>query len=184
MGQISNGMTSLVRRPQDREKNSSWALGSRGGFTIFFSGLGLRRSHRHTRHETTRRDMEPPEMIDPGDDSDARGVEFSDLVDGDAQVDLDDTVVAEGGGVLVPATVKMKLNTFLRTDTNTRRIKAKLNDVVLDGNRLLGEAYAFANFHVGRLLEADIDVPVIDRNFYYRCLLAVCDSNCRADTLG
>ena len=125
--------------------------------------------------------MNPP---DPGDEADARDVEFCDLVEGGAQVDLDDAVVTEGGGVLVPATVKMKLNTFLRTNKHTCRIKAKLNEVVLDGNRLLGEAYAFANFHVGRLLEADLAVPVVDRNFYYRCLLAVCISNCRPDTLG
>lgn len=122
--------------------------------------------------------------LDPGDLVDAGGIEFCDMVEGGSQVDLDDAVVVEGGGVLVPATVKMKLNTFLRTSKHTRSIKAKLNEVVLDGNRLLGEAYAFANFHVGRLLEAGTAVPVIDRNFYYRCILAVCISSCRADTLG
>ena len=111
-------------------------------------------------------------------------MELEDLVEGGGPlVDLDSVVESTGEGGLVPAVVKMKLNTFLH-GPNSGKLKAKLNEVVLDGNLLLGEGYAFANFHIGRLLEAGQEVPVIDRNFYYRCLLAVCVSNCRASTLG
>ena len=76
-------------------------------------------------------------------------------------------------------------------------------------NQLIGEAYAFANYHVLRLLQKARDVPIIvnirvavgtcdnihlevapfvipkiDRNFYYRCLVAVSENNARAATLG
>ena len=123
--------------------------------------------------------MDPP---DPG--GGFPGLELDDMVEGGGLlVDPDSVVESTGEGGLVPAVVKMKLNTFLH-GRNSGKLKAKLNEVVLDGNLLLGEGYAFANFHVGRLLEAGQDVPVIDRNFYYRCLLAVCVSNCRASTLG
>ena len=111
------------------------------------------------------------------------GGELDDLVDDGALVDLDSVVEGTGQGGVVPAVVKMKLNTFLH-GPSAGKLKAKLNDVVLDGNRLLGEGYAFANFHVNRLLDAGQAIPVIDRNFYYRCLLAVCVSNCRESTLG
>jgi len=123
--------------------------------------------------------MEP--LPDPG--GGFEGAELDDLVEGGMLVDLDSVVEGTGEGGLVPAVVKMKLNTFLH-GPNTGKLKAKLHEVVLDGNRLLGEGYAFANFHVSRLLEVGNNVPIIDRNFYYRCLLAVCVSNCRADTLG
>lgn len=87
-------------------------------------------------------------------------------------------------GTSVNAVVKMKLNTFLRDGASKAILLHKLGRVVKDGNVLLAEGYAFANFHVLRLLDEDKAVPVIDRSFYYRCLLAVSDSRCRADTLG
>ena len=124
-------------------------------------------------------------MADPPDPGGGfPAVELDDLIEGGGPlIDLDSVVQSTGEGGLVPAVVKMKLNTFLH-GPNSGKLKAKLNEVVLDGNLLLGEGYAFANFHIGRLLEAGQEVPVINRNFYYRCLLAVCVSNCRASTLG
>jgi hypothetical protein len=76
----------------------------------------------------------------------------------------------------------MKLNTFLKDCKSP--LKSKLNKAVIDGNQLLGEAYAFANYHVCRLNSEEQPIPQVDRNFYYRCLLAVGNSKCRADTLG
>ncbi len=100
------------------------------------------------------------------------------------------------------AVVKMKLNSFCTSP----QLNHKINSVVLDANVLLGEAYAFSNFHIRRLLEersngrisVSLDVktdrvvvniqpravPEVDRKFFYRCLLAVATSNCRPSTLG
>jgi hypothetical protein len=104
------------------------------------------------------------------------------------------------------AVVKMKLNSFC---CNTSLVK-KINKVILDANILLGEAYAFANFHIRRLLDDNVNgrvalsllvqsdnevtvcikpvitspIPSVDRSFFYRCLLAVASSNARAGTLG
>ena len=98
------------------------------------------------------------------------------------------------------AVVKMKLATFC---TN-RRITSRISEYVLDVNRLLGEAYLFANFHVMRVLANPVSValtvkddgsvalslghsvlpPKLNfRNFYYRCLNAVADNNCHDGTL-
>jgi hypothetical protein len=43
----------------------------------------------------------------------------------------------------------------------------------------MGEAYAFSNLHVLQILTSsdELNLPVIDRNFFYRCLLAVSTSN-------
>lgn len=79
--------------------------------------------------------------------------------------------------------VKMKLNTFCSLAPNTR-FRTEVGKLVLDANRLLGEAYAFANLHVCRLLATGAAVPSIDRNLYYRCLLAVSINNAKPKTLG
>ena len=92
----------------------------------------------------------------------------------------------DAGSNTINAAVKMKLNTFC-TDADVRR---KLASIVLDANRLIAEAYLFANFHLLRLLHRPRpavglpDVPVIDRSFYYRCLLATSVNMCRVGTLG
>ena len=110
-------------------------------------------------------------------------MEMVDHVDEGNFVDLDAAVVAnETQDRHVPAVIKMKLNTFLKTDNAL--LKTKLNEVVIDGNQLLGEAYAFSNYHICRLFKEGCAIPQVDRNFYYRCLLAVGSSMCKADTLG
>ena len=93
-----------------------------------------------------------------------------------------------GAQPLSATVVKMKLNTFLR-DRNRKELHAHLNKIVMAGNQLLGEAYAFSNFHISRILEAGSQdqppmIPKIDRSFFYRCLLSVSISNARASTLG
>lgn len=84
------------------------------------------------------------------------------------------------------ATIKMKLNTLLKDTPRKAQLAHALDSMVTSMNRLVGEAYAFANFHVVRLLASDMgdQMPCIDRNFYYRCLLAVSVSNAKKDTLG
>jgi len=99
----------------------------------------------------------------------SRAVELSDVLDElAAQDDGYDTVEGISAGT-TPATVKMKLNTFC----SHPQLRAALRAVVLDVNELLGQAYAFANVHILRLLEDGLDIPKMDRNFFYRCLVAV-----------
>ena len=72
--------------------------------------------------------------------------------------------------------VKMKLASFCKND----RLRKVIDKVAIDFNRLMGEAYAFSNLHVLRILTSSdrLDaLPIIDRNFFYRCLLAVSTSN-------
>lgn len=96
------------------------------------------------------------------------------------------------------ATVKMKLATFCPNTQITSRISL----YVMDVNRLLGEAYLFANFHTLRAMDNPVYVKLnvgndgvvslslnvistkIDRNFFYRCLNAVARSNCVDGTLA
>ena len=64
--------------------------------------------------------------------------------------------------------VKMKLNTFITTPQLRKHIQTLVSNMDL----LLGQAYLFANFHIIRVLEDNEPLPKIDRNFYYRCLVA------------
>ena len=74
----------------------------------------------------------------------------------------------------------MKLNQFIKN----KRLQNKIEKVVMDANVLLGEGYLFANFHLLRLINAGKGIPVIDRKYYYRCLIAVQRNNANVDTLG
>jgi len=122
--------------------------------------------------------------------------------------------------------VKLKLNTFLK-DENRNKLNGIINRYALLGNRILGEAYALANFHVLRILtlnntdlklcfpsekqipkvknvngkEIQMNIkttdlrysteeeqkrilPVLDRNFFYACLVACSSCKIRNGTLG
>ena len=103
-------------------------------------------------------------------------VDKLDESDSNVHIDLDNCVVEENDPSIAPAVVKMKLNTFC---TNPD-IQRKLQSIVKDANRLIAEAYLFANFHIARLLETKKEIPKIDRNFYYRCLMAVGVNQCRS----
>lgn len=107
--------------------------------------------------------------------------EIQDAADEGNVTNLDAAMDEDTDGVFV--TVKMKLNTFLH-DVHRQTLKTKIEGIVLDANCLIGQAYAFANFHVLRLLDEGHAVPKIDRSFYYRCLLAVSHNKARATTLG
>ena len=76
--------------------------------------------------------------------------------------------------------VKMKLNKF----SINPQLNGKLRSVVLNMNQLLGEGYAFANFHIIRTLTENKACPKIDKNFYYRCLVAVSENKSFEGTLG
>lgn len=106
-------------------------------------------------------------------------IEIEDAIDSNDLVDTSTTIETECGNI-VPAIVKMKLNTFC----DNVAIKNKLNFIVIEMNRLLGEAYLFANIHVTRLISENKAVPLMDRNFYYRCILASSKNKCRSSTIG
>lgn len=94
----------------------------------------------------------------------------------------DDEVVEEGISV-----VKKTLGSFCVGPASTQ-LRSRIDALVTTANLAMAEAYLFANFHVMRCLaDPAFDVktlPILDRNFYYRCLLAVSTSNVRRDTLG
>lgn len=93
-----------------------------------------------------------------------------------------ESVEADRDDEMLHSVVKMKLGSFC---VNPQIVKT-LNTMVMDMNRVLAEAYEFANFHIVRLLEENtkVTMPTIDHNFYYRAIIAVTVSGCRATTLG
>lgn len=114
------------------------------------------------------------EQVDPGmAEAEALGAQPTGSAAGeDADLSVQPTAVA---------VVKMKLNSAAKSDDIKRLFAA----VARDGNRVLAEAYLFANFHIVRLLGTPgTTLPKIDRNFYYRCILAVSDGKYLAKTLG
>ena len=99
--------------------------------------------------------------------------------------------------------IKMKLNSFLK-DHCRGVLHSHINRYVLLGNRILGEAYALANFHVLRILTLNKDdllscfpagksmthdeigrvLPSLDKKFFYTCLVACSSCKVRENTLG
>ena len=61
--------------------------------------------------------------------------------------------------------VKSTLNQFCNNDF----IKQKLNQHVLNSNKLIYEVYKFANLHLLRCLQNNEVLPNLDQNFFYKC---------------
>ena len=78
--------------------------------------------------------------------------------------------------------IDMKLNGFVKD----RRIVPLIESAVERTNIMVFEAYEFANFHINRVLSSDggMDLPVVDRNFYYRCVACVATTNAKASTVS
>ena len=83
--------------------------------------------------------------------------------------------------------VKLTLGGFC-VDKTARQIKVRIAELVMTANIAIAEAYLFANYHVSRCLSdpgcTAVDLPKLDRSFYYRCLIAVTTCNAKDDTLG
>src|SRR5437868_5612780 len=62
-------------------------------------------------------------------------------------------------------TVKTTLNQFCKNDL----FKFKLNEIVLNVNKIMFEAYAFANLHILRLIEEGKPIPKLNQSFFYVC---------------
>ena len=69
-------------------------------------------------------------------------------------------------------TVKCSLNTFC----NDEDVKERINEFVLNANKLMFEAYAFANLHVLRLLRDNKDIPPLDQKFFQSCCVYVSET--------
>ena len=91
----------------------------------------------------------------------------------DAQQEIDEALLngtaAPGEPNWTQSCVKMKLSQFC----NDQRICRIMNSEVQATNVMLAEGYAFANFHVTRLLEEGKDVPPLEPKFFDRCLSSV-----------
>lgn len=93
--------------------------------------------------------------------------------------DVDDEVEDDGEIVIR----KMKLNSFCADGTRPQLV-CRIRKMVLDMNRVMGEAYEFASLHILRTLDQGVDLlPQIDRNFFYRCIVAVTDNDAKNTTL-
>ena len=63
--------------------------------------------------------------------------------------------------------VKSTLNQFCNSEADF--IKQKLNQHVLNSNKLIFEVYKFANLHLLRCLRDNEVLPVLDQSFFYKC---------------
>ena len=89
----------------------------------------------------------------------------------DVSQDEEDAVVAGPATKehSVNSCVKMKLASFCLSPD----IRKVLDSVVMNTNTVMAEAYAFANFHITRLLENGDAVPSVDAKLYFACITAV-----------
>jgi hypothetical protein len=81
---------------------------------------------------------------------------------------------------IVFSCVKMKLATFCPDQA----LRAMIDSTALRANDIIGEAYAFANFHLARVHAAGTASPSINQSFYYACLACVSRMNTRDGTLS
>lgn len=73
--------------------------------------------------------------------------------------------------------VKCSLNRFCKNEF----LQSRINDIVLNCNRIMFEAYCFANLHVLRLLDENKEVPKLDQTFFNRCCCYVSCLNKRKE---
>lgn len=97
----------------------------------------------------------------------------------DVEQDVADAT-AEAEGNLMYSVVKMKLASFCSEPA----LRAMIDAAALTTNNIVGEAYAFANFHVTRTaLAGEAQAPVTQK-FYYACLACVSKMNVRESTVS
>jgi hypothetical protein len=61
--------------------------------------------------------------------------------------------------------VKASLNQFC----NNEVLKSKINDIVLNANKIMFEAYCFANLHVLKCIEENQPLPQLNQSFFQKC---------------
>lgn len=105
-----------------------------------------------------------------------------DTEDANDDLVLDEQVIQDELSNVSKVTVKMKLSQFCK-DENMKR---KIDSIVIKMNKLIAEAYEFANFYITELLSTpNPTIPAVaTRDFYYRCILAVSVNKCKSRTLS
>lgn len=73
---------------------------------------------------------------------------------------------------VAPASIKMKLASFMPN----KQLQVAIQKIVKDMNRVVAEAYCFGNFHITRLLNEGLPIPIINGTFYYTCMRCVTSS--------
>ena len=61
--------------------------------------------------------------------------------------------------------IKMSLNQFC----NNKNLKARINDFVLNANKIMFEAYSLANIHIIRLINENKKIPKLNQSFFQHC---------------
>jgi len=69
-------------------------------------------------------------------------------------------------------TVKTTMNSFIKSEELHELIREPLENILLETNKTITEAYLLSNLHVLRMLENKLSV-IVDQDFYYNCLSAV-----------
>ncbi len=67
------------------------------------------------------------------------------------------------------STIKCLLNCFCKNDY----LKSKINDVVLNVNKIIFEGYLLANLHVISLLQEEKQLPCLNQKFFQNMLQLV-----------
>jgi hypothetical protein len=65
--------------------------------------------------------------------------------------------------------VKSSLGQFCKDDY----LKTKINDVVFNSNKIIFEAYCYANLHVLECLEKRREIPLLNQSFFQKCCAIV-----------
>lgn len=65
--------------------------------------------------------------------------------------------------------IKCSLNQFCKNDY----LQKKLNDVVLNANKIIFEAYCIANIHILRSLKEKKELPLLNQVFFQKCCASV-----------
>ena len=73
--------------------------------------------------------------------------------------------------------VKVSLNKFCKDDY----MKSKLNDIVINANKIMFEAYCFANMHVLKCLDEGKEIPKLNQAFFQSCCAIVSTFNNRKE---
>ena len=61
--------------------------------------------------------------------------------------------------------IKMSLNQFC----NNENLKVRINEFVLNANKIMFEAYFLANIHIIRLINENKQIPKLNQSFFQHC---------------
>jgi hypothetical protein len=68
--------------------------------------------------------------------------------------------------------IKCSLNKFCKNNY----LKSKINELVLNVNKIIVEAYVLANLHIIWLLDEDKEIPPLNQKFFQMFWHSICDA--------